>query len=83
MGSNVWDDQNRLLQELLRNLRKEAGLTQLQLADLLDRPQSYVSKYEMGERKLDLLEIRSIAICCGSNLHKFIFKFEELLPKKD
>jgi len=81
MGSNVWNDENKILQVLLRDLRKESGLTQLQLATLLGRPQSYVSKYEMGERKLDLPEIRSISICCGSDLHKFVAKFEKIIKK--
>ncbi|GAW87743.1 conserved hypothetical protein [Bathymodiolus platifrons methanotrophic gill symbiont] len=82
MGSNVWNGDNKIIQTLLRDLRKESGLTQLQLANLLDHPQSYVSKYEMGERKLDLPEIRRISICCGSNLHKFVAEFEKRLSKK-
>jgi transcriptional regulator with XRE-family HTH domain len=36
--------------------RKSAGLTQVGLADRLGRPQSFVSKYERGERKLDVIE---------------------------
>jgi transcriptional regulator with XRE-family HTH domain len=68
-----------ILQELLTNLRAGAQLTQKQLSKQLNRPQSYVSKYESGERKLTLMEIRSIAICCGSNLEDFVSSFEEEL----
>lgn len=41
--------------------RKSAGLTQQELADLLGRPQSFVAKYENGERRLDVVEFLEIA----------------------
>ena len=41
-------------------LRKEAGLTQVELAQRLGRPQSYVSKYERGERRLDVVEFLAV-----------------------
>lgn len=46
---------------LLIAAREKAGLTQQQLADLLDKPQSYIAKYEGGERRLDVIEFISIA----------------------
>lgn len=41
--------------------RQEAGLTQQQLANVLRKPQSYVSKYERGERRLDVIEFLDIS----------------------
>lgn len=41
--------------------RKSAGLTQMELAQLLGKPQSYVSKYERGERRLDVLEFLTLS----------------------
>ncbi|MER9183081.1 helix-turn-helix transcriptional regulator [Mesorhizobium sp. M0767] len=41
---------------LLVSLRKAKGLTQAQVAERLDRPQSFVAKYEGGERRLDVIE---------------------------
>ena len=41
----------------LIQLRKEAGLTQDQVAKILGKPQSFVSKYESGERSLDFIEV--------------------------
>ena len=52
--------QHRALQRVLQATRRERGLTQVELARLLGRPQSYVSKYESGERKLDLPELDEI-----------------------
>lgn len=49
------------LMELLVAARKRAGLTQQQLADRLGEPQSFIAKYEGGERRLDLLELMTIA----------------------
>ncbi len=79
MRDKLWDTQNIVLQELLTDLRAGAQLTQKQLSKQLNRPQSYVSKYESGERKLTLREIRAIAICCGSNLVELITDYEEEL----
>jgi len=46
----------RLFRKLLKDLRQDKNLTQAQLADRLGVPQSYVSKYEAGERRLDFVE---------------------------
>lgn len=64
------------LQLLLRQLRVDAGLKQADLADKLGQPQSFVSKYESGERRLDLLEIRQICEAAGVSLSDFVHRFE-------
>ena len=53
-------DHKRLL-ALLRQTRKAAGLTQQEVADRLKVPQSFVAKYEGGERRLDVLEFIAVA----------------------
>lgn len=47
---------HRALMQVLIETRKEAGITQQELADRLNRPQSYVAKVETGERRLDVIE---------------------------
>lgn len=47
--------------------RRDAGLTQQELAERLSRPQSYVSKYERGERRLDVLEFVDVARAIGTD----------------
>ncbi|OUL99995.1 helix-turn-helix domain-containing protein [Variovorax sp. JS1663] len=49
------------LSSLLAEARAAAGLTQAQVAERLKRPQSFVSKYENGERQLDVVEF--IGVC--------------------
>ena len=48
------------LAALLRQARTEAGLTQSQLAEKISQTQSYVSKYESGEQRLDLIELEAV-----------------------
>lgn len=47
--------------QVMIDARKEAGLTQQKLAHRLRKPQSFVAKYENGERRLDVLEFMAIA----------------------
>ncbi len=47
--------------DLLKEERRKSGLTQAMLAKKLRQPQSYVSKYERGDRRLDVIEFLEIA----------------------
>ena len=71
----------RRLRELLREVRTEAGLRQEDLARLLRQSQSFVSKYESGERRLDLLELQQICEAVGLTLEQFVRKFEGSLDE--
>lgn len=53
------------LRKLLRDLREKAGLTQADVADRLDKPQSFVAKYEGGERRLSAIEFVDVARALG------------------
>jgi len=57
----------------------DAGTTQVQLAEAMRMPQSFVSKYESGERRLDLLEIRDVCNALGISLVDFARRFEKLV----
>ncbi len=81
MTSNTWGLQNQILQSQLKDIRKSAGITQLELANKLQKHQSYVSKYESGERRLDLIELREIILCCDTTLGSFVKEFEKRINK--
>ena len=51
----------KLFCRLLQEARTRAGFTQQDVAKRLNRPQSYVSKYESGERRLDVIEFLRVA----------------------
>jgi transcriptional regulator with XRE-family HTH domain len=67
------------LQALLRQVRVEAGLRQVDVAIKLGQPQSYVSKYESGERRLDILELRQLCRVVGVALERFAARLEDSL----
>ncbi len=73
--------EHKTLLEQLYRLRMSSGLRQLDLAEELGVPQSFVSKIESGERRIDLIELREICIALGSNLTEFINEFEKALNK--
>lgn len=72
------ETQKRKVRELLRNLREAAGLRQVDLAARLKRPQSFVSKYESGEKTLDFLEVREVCRALGVPLTDFVRRYEEV-----
>lgn len=59
--------------------RLEAGLTQSEVATRLGKPQSYVSKYESGERRVDVIEFLEICQAIGLQPEKLIKKLGGLL----
>ena len=69
--------EQRRLQALLREVRQEAGLRQTDLAKRLGQPQSFISKYESGERRLDLPELRQVCKAIGIPLKQFVERFED------
>src|SRR5688572_25570057 len=64
--------QRKRLLALLRETRTKAGLTQAELASRLHRDQTFVSKYETGERRLDILELRDVCRAIGIDFKQFI-----------
>jgi transcriptional regulator with XRE-family HTH domain len=64
-------DKKRFL-SLVRQMRLDAGLRQADLARKLGEPQSFVSRYESGERRMDMLELRQICKVLGVSLADFI-----------
>lgn len=61
MAKTLRSSEQRVFLELLRAARKGAGLTQQELAEKLRRPQSFVAKYENGERRIDVVEFVALA----------------------
>jgi transcriptional regulator with XRE-family HTH domain len=58
--------------ERLKKARNEAGLAQQEVADKLGKPQSYVSKIESGERRLDVAEIKKFSVIYKKDISFFI-----------
>lgn len=60
------------LRELLIDARKRAGMTQIQLARALGRPQSFVSNYERGERRVEVVDLILIARALGEEPQELV-----------
>ena len=66
----------KALLSLLREIRRDAGLSQEDLAQRLGVPQSVVSKFESGERRLDLLELQEVCAAIGISVSTFVRRYE-------
>ncbi|GAB3428621.1 helix-turn-helix domain-containing protein [Flindersiella endophytica] len=76
MEKSIYSAEYRRLCELLRELRGEAGLTQVQVAQRLEVPQSFVSKYESGERRLDVIELWHVTQALGVPIRIVLERFD-------
>ena len=65
---------------LLRRLREEAGLSQTALAQKLGKTQTFVSKSELGERRIDFLETTDFCAACGVSVEQLATRLETMVP---
>ncbi len=72
MRKSLFSPDHRRLCELLIAARRSAGLTQEVVAKRLDKPQSFVAKYENGERRIDVIELIRIAKALDSDPLKIV-----------
>ena len=84
MTKSVFTSRYDQFRNLLIEARKQAEVTQVDLAKRLSRPQSYVSKFERGERRLDVIEFLDVAEALGIDPYKFLAELagEPQSPRK-
>jgi transcriptional regulator with XRE-family HTH domain len=83
MSRSVFTSEYAVFRELLREIRINGGQTQVQLSEALGMSQSFVSKYEMGERRLDLIEVRSVCHALGTTLAEVVEVLESRLAPEN
>ena len=76
MKKTLYERSYAAFTDLLKEERRKAGLTQAMLAKKLRRPQSYVSKYERGDRRLDVIEFLEIARAIKFDPNEFLQKLD-------
>ena len=79
MEKSIYTDEYSAVTDLLKELRKAAGITQVQMAEMLEQTQSLFSKYERGEIRLDVIQLRTIALKLGLSLTEFSAQLEKRL----
>ncbi len=72
MANNIYSEEYKQVTEKLRGARFDSGLTQEEVAEKLGKPQSYVSKSEAGERRLDITELKKFAVLYKKSINYFI-----------
>lgn len=82
MSSSLHSVNYLVFRDLLVKARLTAGLTQIQVAEKMAKPQSYISKYERGERRLDFSEFIVLAEIMGIDAVRFIEEYRATLMLK-
>ncbi|MFO0840852.1 MAG: helix-turn-helix transcriptional regulator [Gemmataceae bacterium] len=82
MDKSIHTAEYAVLLDLLREARLASNLTQVELADRLGQSQSFVSKMEIGERRIDLIQLRTICLALGTTLPAFVKQLEDRLAKR-
>jgi transcriptional regulator with XRE-family HTH domain len=77
VDKSIYSAEYQRLCGLLRELRRTSGLTQVQVAEQLRVPQSFVSKYESGERRLDVIELGHVAQVLDTSVKAILEQLEE------
>ena len=76
MVDSTHSHEYHLFREILIGARKSKGLSQAALAEKLGRLQTFVSKYERGERRLDVIEFLEVASALGLDAHQVLQKLK-------
>lgn len=61
MGKSTYSEKYKAVIEKLKDIRMEHRWTQEEVSAKLGKPQSYISKIERGERRLDIIELKELA----------------------
>lgn len=72
MGKSIHTKEYRIFVERLKQARVEAGLTQVQAAKKLGRPQSHISNVETGQQRVDVVELKRFAKLYGKSVNYFL-----------
>jgi len=72
MSESIYSKDHKDLIERLKKARQEAGLDQVEVAKKLGRSQSYLSKIESGQRKIDVVQLKKFAKLYKKDINYFI-----------
>ncbi|KKS35067.1 MAG: DNA-binding helix-turn-helix protein [Parcubacteria group bacterium GW2011_GWC2_42_12] len=72
MPKSIYSKEYKTAVEKLKKARQEAGLKQIEVAKKLGKPQSYISKIERGERRVDIAELKELARIYKKSINFFV-----------
>jgi transcriptional regulator with XRE-family HTH domain len=76
MEKSIYSPEYAAALRLLRQAREQAGYTQVELAGKLGQTQSFVTKVERGDRRLDIVQLRTICRVLGLTMAEFVRRWE-------
>ena len=79
---SIYKDEYATVLRLLTAARKKSGVTQIDLAERLGQTQSFVSKVERGDRRLDIVQLRSILLEFGVTLPDFVRQLDAAISER-
>lgn len=72
MPKTIYSKEHKILVERLKKARKERGLDQMEVAELLGVSQSYISKMEAGQRRIDIVQLKRFAKIYRKKIEYFL-----------
>jgi transcriptional regulator with XRE-family HTH domain len=81
MEKTIYTREYEVVLRLLKEARENSRVTQVKLAKKLRQSQSFVSKIERGDRRLDIIQLRTICKLVGTTLPEFVQRLEEELAE--
>lgn len=81
MEKSVFTQEYSVMLRLLKQTRKRLHVSQVELAKRLGQSQSFVSKCERGERRMDLIQLRTVCHALGTTLPEFVNTLEARLQQ--
>jgi len=82
MEKTIYSKEYALFLQHLREIRRKAKVTQESLAERLNQTQSFISKCERGERRIDIVELRAFCDALDVSFPSFVAQFDQLLTEK-
>lgn len=79
MDKSIHSAEYQTFLKVFRHQRQRAGLTQVQVAKRIRETQTFVSKCERGERRIDIRELRAFCRAFGITLKQFVTAYERAL----
>lgn len=83
MEKSIYTREYSLFLELLRKARESKGLTQTEVAERLGQTQSFVSKVERGERRLDVVELRAFCTALTIAFPSFLTSLDRAIARAE
>ena len=83
MEKTIYSREYQVFLKELRDARERSSLTQTQLAEKLGQTQSFISKMERGERRVDIVELRAICAALGVPFIKFVSSLDRAFHSQD